>query len=243
MPNIKFTTVMAQILVIILFLVAPSSAQESGGPAQLTVSGEGVIKTAPDMATLVFGVVSRDARPDIARSKNATAAAAALNAVRALGVEEKDIQMQNMRITPLREYDQDRRTYVQNGYEATRSLAVTVRDLDLLPDLVAAIIEKGANRMNSIQYGLDDRADIELEVLRLAVAAARAKADVMASQLGMTLGSVYRLSEQGISVPRPVMRMEAAYDVSAAKAMAEPDAFAGGQIEVRAVVTAVFLIR
>ena len=210
--------------------------------AQITVSGESVISTSPDMATVEFAVVSRNDRPDYAQRENEAAAAKALNAVRALGVLEKDIQMQNLQLSPIREYDPDRRTYLENGYEASRSLVVTVRSLDVLPELIATLVGNGANRMNSIQYGLDNADEIEIEVLRLAVARAKTKAVAMANELGMEVGKALQLLEQGVSVPRPVMRMQAAYE-SAMKTDANPDAYASGQIEVRANVSVVFLLK
>jgi uncharacterized protein len=245
MGRLGFTTKMAQMLVIFSFFVAGAAGQEqlTGIRAEVTVSGEGVIKTLPDMAIVEFAVVSRNERPDRVRTENEQASAAALNAIRGLGVEEKDIKLQNLNLNQLREYDPDRRTYTENGFEATRSVTVTVIDLDSLPDLIAALISNGANRMNSIQYGLDDRDDVELEVLRMAVARARTKATVMVAELGRELGVVLQISEQGISIPSPVMRMEVSYDTMSSKSGGDPDAYASGQIEVRASVTVVFQIK
>ena len=247
--TIRFTRFSVALCAICVALAGSVSAQHAqhekgllGTLAQITVSGEGVIKTLPDMATVEFAIVTRDKRPDGARSANADESARVLNSIRALGIEEKDIQLQNLSLSPLREYDPDRRTYTENGFEATRNLTVTVRKLDELPDLVASLVDNGANRMSSIQYGLDDRDEIELQVLKLAVARAKTKALAMAQELGFEVGAVLQIAEQGISVPSPVMRMEASYDM-ASKSGGNPDAFASGQIEVRANVTAVFMIK
>jgi len=246
----KLTRMTGIMVILGLLFSSIVTAQEShhdsnsllGKLAQITVSGEGMIATSPDMATVEFAVVSRNERPDFARKENETEAAKALNAVRGLGILEKDIQMRSLQLSPIREYDPDRRTYIEDGYEASRSLVVTLRNLDSLPDLIAALVENGANRLNSIQYGLDDADEIELQVLRLAVARAKTKAMEMASELGMEVGAAIQLQEQGISMPRPVMRMEAAFD-SAMKSESNPDAYASGQIEVRAHVTAVFILK
>jgi uncharacterized protein YggE len=245
MNRLHHLATVTKILVVMAFLAWPLQAQDAAhGPiAQITVSGEGVIKTLPDIAHVEFAIVTRNERPDRARVENADASADALNAIRALGVEEKDIQLQNLQLGPLREYDPDKRTYIEKGYEATRSLMVTVRDLEMLPDLIATLVDEGANRMNSIQYGLDDRDEIELKVLQLAVARAKQKAMVMAEQLGVEVGVVLQLNEQGISVPSPVMRMEASFDLASSKGSGNPDAYASGQIEVRANVIAVFRIK
>lgn len=246
MGRLNFGTKLAQILVIFVFCIQSANAQESMklSLSQVTVSGEGVITAMPDMATVHFSVVSRHKNPDIARTDNEKASAAALNAIRALGVEEKDIQLQNLQLNQIREYNNERQIYIDRGYEATRSLVVTVRNLDKLPDLVAALISNGANRMDSIQYGLDDRDAVELEVLRLAVARAKKKASTIVDELGLELGTVLQLQEQGVFIPSPVYHMEAG-DMAgmASKSGGDPAAYASGQIEVRASVTVVFSIK
>ena len=207
----------------------------------VTVSGEGVIKTTPDMATIWFAVVTHHELPERARSLNADASASAMNAVRSLGIEEKDIQLEGLQLNPRRVYDPERRVYNVDGFEATRTVKVVIRDLDVLPDVVAAVVEGGANQINNIQYGLDDRDAIELDVLTLAVKRARQKASVMAGELGWALGRAVQINEQGVSVPQPRMRMEMAeMAVMSKDSGGNPDAFAAGEMEVRASVTVVF---
>lgn len=230
-------TPLALLLALFIGLAAPVQAQERA--LTVSVSGEGVIKVSPDMATIWFSVVTHDELPDRARSLNADASAAAMNAARSLGIEEKDLQLEGLRLAPRRVYDPDRRVYNQDGFEATRTVKVIVRDLDVLPDLVAAIVENGANQLNNIQYGLEDRETIELEALSRAVNRAKEKATVMAGELGWALGKALQINEQGVSVPQPRMQMEAVA-MMAKDDGGNPDAFAAGELDVRASVTVVF---
>jgi len=236
----SFSTLCVLLLLGSLF-VAPVSAQERA--YTVTVSGEGIIKTAPDMATVWFAVLTHHDLPERARSLNADASASAMNAVRALGIDDKDIRLEGLQLTPRRVYDPDRRIYEQDGFEATRTVQVIVRDLDVLPDMVAAVVKGGANQINNIQYGLDDRAGIELDVLARAVQRAKEKAAVMAGELGWALGKAIQVNEQGVSVPQPRVRMEAMEMAAMAKDEGgNPDAFSAGELEVRASVTVVFLL-
>jgi len=222
-------------LIAVLF-VSPADAQDRA--YTVTVSGEGIIMTAPDMATVWFAVVTHDELPDRARSLNADASASAMNAVRNLGIGEKDMQIEGLQLNPRRVYDPDRRVYDQDGFEATRTVKVIIRDLDVLPDVVASVVEGGANQINNIQYGLDDKEAIELEVLALAVQRAKQKASVMAGELGWALGRAVQINEQGVSVPQPRVSMEMA--AMSKDSGGNPDAFSAGELEVRASVTVVF---
>lgn len=225
-------------LLIGFFLAPASSAQDR--PYTISVSGTAEIRTAPDMATVWFGVVTRDENPDRARQLNEDAAAQAMNAVRALGIPERDLRLETVQLQPLREYDPDRRIYREDGFEATRQVEVIIRDLDRLPELMAKIVSEGANRVNSIQYGLEDEAAAELEALTEAARKARDKASVLAGELGWTLGKAIQINEQGVHVPQPRMQMEMAAVSAMAKDAGNPDAYAAGELTVSASVTVVF---
>ena len=228
------------IILVASLLSVPVAVAQTG---TITVSGRGVIKIAPDMVTIRFGVVTDNLLPDQARALNALASAEAMNAVRAMGINEEHIQLASLRLTPKREYDPERRIYIESGFEASRDVVVKVMNLDILPDLVAKLVSKGANRIHSIQYGLDDRDQVELQAYAKAAHRAREKAGVMAKTLGSVVGNVVQINEQGVSVPRPVvMRMEAAMDISSAGKAVQADAFAGGEIEVSASLTVVFTL-
>ena len=212
---------------------------------RITVSGEGTITAIPDMATVRFGVVVRNMDPEEARRINAETAREAMNAIRELGIAESKLSLQTLRLQQVREYDSQTRTQVDKGYEASRDLVVTVDNLDLLPKLVTQIVQKGANRLNGISYGLNERDSVKNDALVQAIISAKNKAELMTSALGVDVGHVLQISEQSFSMPTPVLQMESGPRAMMAKSDAapEPDAFAAGEIEVKAVVQVVFEIR
>ena len=176
--------------------------------------------------------------------RDVEAAKAALNAVRALGVEARNIRLDMLRLQPNRVYDDDLRRYVEKGFEATRQVVVEVHDLEKLPTLIAEIVQQGANRVNQVSYELKDRDRVRNDALREAVTNAREKAQLIIETLGENLGEVVQVDEQSFDFPRPVVRMEA-MEMRASKTQAapEPEAYAAGEIEVRASVHAVFALQ
>ena len=236
----------ALLLAALLFPVSAVTAQDGAGGQKLrtvTVSGEGRIMVSPDRATLRFGIVSVDANPETASAMNARASADAMNAVRNLGIAEEKLKLEALRIDVHREFDQSTGRYLERGYEAVREVQVEVENLALLPELVADVVGEGANRINGVSYGLSNRRQVERDALRLAIEDARERAFVMVATLASKLGQVLTIREDGISAPMPILRME---QMGLAKDMAasapEPDAYAGGEIEVTASVSLVFEI-
>jgi uncharacterized protein YggE len=183
--------------------------------------------------------VTRAAEPEDARRQNAEAAERAMDAVRALGVEDRKIQLLNLRLDEEYEYTNNRRERI--GFIARRDVKVTIDDLDLVPELVAEVVQQGANELNGIQYGLQDRDAVEDEALQAAVVRAREKARLMATALGVGIGQAVSISQGAIHVPQPPQpMMYARAEMAMDEAEGNPGAYATGEITVRATVTVTF---
>lgn len=237
------------LVLLFTFLIVQSTtsyAQHYGGTV-LNARGVGMVEVEPDQATLRFSVVAEHENPEEAMRQNEDASAAALRAVRGLGVEDRHIQVQNVHLQPKREWDEPGRRWVELGFEATRYVEVTVTDLDTLPALVSAVVENGANRLQQLQYELADQTAAELEALGLAVGNARARALAMAAALGHTEVFAVRVIEEGANMPAPVMATGLQRMMSKDESMQEgapnPEAYSAGLIEVRVAVTAEFGVR
>ena len=236
-------------LSLLLLSAGPVSAQTigdllRGSERTVSVTGEGEVRVEPDEATVRFGVVTQDENPEAARERNAEASSQAMNAVRELGIPEGHIRLEMLRLEPTYEYDEQRRTREIVGYEAIRMVVVELDDLEKLPTLVARVVQQGANRLEGIEYGLQERSQARNEALQEALRDARAKAELMAGTLDEQIGQVLRIEEQNIDFPRPVIQTSArAFDKAESAAAPEPDAYAAGEIEVTANVHVSFALR
>lgn len=209
----------------------------------VSVSGEGRVHVLPDMAIVHFGVVSVAEDPVQAREQNAEASSRALNALRDLGIEERYIRMESLRLQPHREWVDEPGRYVESGYEAIRTVIVEVHDLDELPTVVARVVEEGANRLEQVTYDLDDRDPARNEALQSAVNSAREKAALVAGTLDEQLGQVIRIVEQSYDFPRPMVNLRMDMAESREVGAPDPDAYAPGEIEVVVNIQATFVLQ
>lgn len=236
------TGVLAFAFSLLLVAAAPVVAQEEGERVRsVRVSGEATVSVQPDRATVRFGIVSRGQTAEQARSRNATAAKNAMNAVRELGVSEEKMRMEMLRLQPHTEYNPKTETREEKGYEATRQVVVELEDLEQLPRLIARVVQRGANRLEGVEYGLSDRSAVRDEALQTAARNAREKAQLLASSLNATLGPVREITEENFGYEDPQPRIQMAFTKSMEDAAEpEPEAFAAGEIEVTARVQVVF---
>lgn len=236
--------VTAAIVVPLIILGALSvHAQDSTDRSRIvSVTGDGKVIAQPDVATIRFNIVTRDVDPEIARSANAEASRQAINTIRDLGVQEDKIRLDQLSLTPVREWDPDQRRNIDTGFEINRGVTVELDDLDLVPAVVARVVQSGANRIRNVGYSLSNNQEARANALSRAVENARFKAMTMLEVLNESIGRVLEIREQSVRTPGPVMR---GYAVAAMEKTADPnpEAYAPGLIEITAQVVVTFEIQ
>jgi hypothetical protein len=180
----------------------------------IAVSGQGEATGTPDVAYVSLGIesMSEDLSEAIGRANTVMSDVQA--AVTGQGVEEKDMQTESFNVWL--EEVRNPQTGEPTGrviYHVSNSLRVTVRAIDTTGGVIGAALDGGANRVNSLSFGIDDTTTLEAEARSKAVADARARAEQLAEALGVTLGAPVNVSESFSSiVPPPSPRYEAAMD-------------------------------
>lgn len=186
---------------IVMMICATSFAQELPPPI-ISVSGEGVVEAQPDRATISVGVVTREKNPSAVQSANAKAATSIISSIVALGIERKNISTGNYNFAPVyRHTDNGKR--ILDGYEATNSVTIIVDDLNLVGKIIDTALNHGANRVDSLNFGLRNKTAYQDEALRLAVLDAKRKAQVAAAALGKNILGIRVVSINRSSVETP----------------------------------------
>ena len=220
------------IIALVLLMATPVMAQEA---RRIVVNGHGVVETVPDMATISMGVVSEAKTAGDAMAKNSDAVAAVLKQLAEAGIESRDIQTNNLSLSP--RWD-NRSSSVSgqpkiNGFIATNTVSVRVRDLAQLGGVLDAVVQNGANSFHGLSFGLQDMEPAQNEARVAAIKDAMAKAQLYATAAGVELGDVVSISDGAVRSVGPVM-MEA----DMMRSMAVP--VAQGELSVTADVTVVF---
>jgi len=180
-------------LVVILFLLANLAAAEDKVPPRLVrVVGTSEVNVVPDRAVVELGVERQNASASIAKQSADASARKILAALRASGIEEKDVRTTFLSLRPQFDYRKGMRI---SYFVAEQSLSVTVRELSKLDTLLESLIKAGGNRIDSIQYETSDLRKYRDEARDLAVKAAREKAQALAKALGQEIGKAYSIEE------------------------------------------------
>ena len=224
--------------------VQSSAMLGSSDPSGIQVWGRGTVAIEPDIALLSLGVEARGDSVEAARSQASTSMTAILEALRARGIADQDIQTSNFNISPEYSYQE---TFIDNirqservlvGYLVTNTVNVRIGDLDIVGVTVDDVAQAGgdATRIQSLRFSLDDPSDAREQAREQAVKDAIDKADQLASVAGVSRGSLLSINESSGGVP--VARNFAA----SALADFESTPIASGELEVVIDVQAVFQI-
>lgn len=157
------------------------------------VSGEGKVSVKPDLATVSVGIVSSAQTVKLAQQQINSTINKISSVIKSLGIDQKDIQTRNYSIYPSYDYKEGNQKIT--GYNASTSLYIKVRDLDLLNQVIDSATLNGANTVSGASFDVEDKTSSENEARQLAVAEARKKAESAAKIAGFKLGKIINYSE------------------------------------------------
>jgi uncharacterized protein YggE len=205
------TTVGIVAAIALLVRPEPVRAEPAAPPpeAAVQVDGVGTATGTPDVLRVTVGVeTTADAVGEALQGTDA-AARRVLDSLRAEDVAESDVRTVTMSLYPTYADDGQRIT----GYTARHDLEVTLRDLGRAGEVIGVLPEVGGNavRLQGVAYALEDDAALQEQARAEAFAAARVKAEQLATLTGRELGNVVEVREQTTpSGPVPFATADAA---------------------------------
>ena len=222
-----------------LAATAPVSAQAQPpivSPLQpaIVTQGHAIVTARPDRAFVTIAAESRSRNSAEAQKQNADAMTAVLQKIQQAGVPKDAIRTIGYDLHPEFDYANGRQTF--RNYVARNTVEVRLDDIDRVGTVIDAAAAGGATTITGVRFDVRDRAALERDALRQAVADARARAEAAAAGAGATIDRVVRIEEGGApEPPRPMMRMAAQAVERDASTPVEPSTI---EIEARVTLTA-----
>lgn len=167
----------------------------------VTVSGSGSIGSIPDTATFSFGVSTQGKTAAAAFSTNSAEIAKVIAALKAAGVDAKDLQTQWVSLSPRTTEAGDQVL----GYTAFNSVNATIHDLSRAGTIIDVGVGAGADTVNGPSFTRSDSAAQYRAALKLAVADAQKKAEALGEAGHFNVGQVQTMTESSASMPVPMM--------------------------------------
>jgi len=222
-----------------MFLVVGPSALAATFPdtEHIYVTGEGEVKVEPDIAEIdvTIGRLYDELRS--AKSDVDTRTSDVVKLAIRLGVAKEDIRATQLHINP--EYERDRDKRILQGYEVSRDITITLKDLTKYRELIQGLVDAGITEINDIAMSSTNIDALKAQALSKAIQVARKKAEVIAEQFNAEVSGVFSISEEPLKYSRQGDGLS--YMLMAEKE--EIEAFVPGSISIRSNIFAVFRLK
>jgi len=173
----------------------------------ISATGEGKVTAVPDQGEVSLGVETHNADANVASQETNQKAAAIVDAIKALGIEAKDIQTINLSVYPEYDYTITTGTPKVTGYIASNTVSIKTKETSKLSAIVDAGLKAGANQLQGAYFSFTDETKTKLEeqAREKATKAAREKAEAIAVGSGVKLGKLIASSESNYGFPGPII--------------------------------------
>lgn len=238
---------------------------ESNQPATISFSGHGEVTAVPDIANVYF-TISKDAKTvKDAQSAVAVIEKKTLDFLQEKGIEDKDIKTTDASSNPKYEYRQavcppipmgegtagatsspsspyycPSGKQVIIGYTASESITVKIRKTDDVGVIMQGLGTVGVSNLSGPNFAIDNEDALKAQARKKAIDDAKAKAEILAGDLDVSLVKIISFSENG---NYPMMYAKSAMMDSAVGSVPAPAEIPKGENTISSDVTITYEIR
>jgi hypothetical protein len=223
-------------------------AQNAIEPPLITVSGQAEVRVPPDEVVFTLGVESVDKDISVARKRTDDSVKEVLAIAKRNNVKPEDVQTSYISIQP--KYSTDDLDYEQRravkrefvGYQVSKTIAVILRDISRFDSLLSDVLKAGVTRLSNVEFRDSQLRRHKDQARAMAMKAAQEKANLMAREIGQSIGPAYWITE-GVVIPYAaanVSQNRIDNFVGSASSSESESAIAPGTISVTAQVTVRF---
>ncbi len=196
------TSIIFFFVLLFIFMVAvkflnvsfPVTVTNTSRSTELSVVGEGKVEVVPDTAKVDVGIsVQKAATVEAAQAEMDKTNNAIITAMKALGIDKKNIQTSNYSIYPA--YDYSSGTEVANGYSGNVSVSIKTTNIAQVSEVIEAATKAGANQVQGTSFQVENPDKYREQARNMAIENAKAQAQQLANSLGIKLGKVVNIVE------------------------------------------------
>jgi uncharacterized protein YggE len=234
-------------LVAALLAIAPTGAAQvpvppPNPPQGVSVVGSGIVLAQPTIARITLGVDVFNQSLSSAQTEAARNMEAVIARLKAHGIADEDIRTVSYNISP--QYDSGRdptgATTVLRGYQVQNLVDVRVTNVGGLGALLDDVVSAGASRVHGVRFEAENMEALKAQARDQAMQNARAKAEQLARNAGVSLGRPLSIEESDIGGVTPVRQ---AAPAAALAAPAPTTPIQPGELQVQTTVHVVWGIQ
>jgi uncharacterized protein YggE len=190
-------------LLVVLAFPAAVLTQTNIEPPLVTVTGQAEVRVPPDEVVFTLAVENVDKDMVVASKRTDDSVRQILAIARKNNVKPEDVQTSHISVQPKYNTDdlpfdsRDKVKRVMIGYEVSKTVAIRLREISRFDDLLADVLKAGITRLSNLEFRDSQIRKHRDEARRMAIRAAKEKAQLLASEIGQSVGPAYSITEEG----------------------------------------------
>jgi uncharacterized protein YggE len=171
----------------------PAQPSAAAAARSITVTGNAVVMVVPDEVVLTLGIETSDILLQPAKAMNDTIVNKVMDVTRSMQIDPKYVQTDYLNLEPRYEYSNNKQIF--NAYYVRKNVVITLKDITRFEELLSGVLEAGVNYIHGIDFRTTELRTYRDQARSLAVKAAQEKAQLLAKELGQTIGSPISIRE------------------------------------------------
>jgi uncharacterized protein YggE len=242
----------ALLIAIALTFSVQALAQDASDRALITVSGQAELRVPPDEVVFTLEVESVDKDVLAAKKKTDESVKEVFSLARDNKVNADDVQTSYISVEP--KYNTDELEYGETrrgmkrvflGYAVSKTIAIRLKDISRFDPLLSDVLKAGVTKVSNVEFRDSQIRKHKDQARAVAMKAAQEKANLLAREIGQTIGPAYSITEGVVNrYAASNMSQNATSVISGDLSASESDsAIAPGLISVTAQVTVSFRLQ
>ncbi|MCP4176624.1 MAG: SIMPL domain-containing protein [bacterium] len=218
-------------LIFLPFIVKAGNCNAENDTSTISVSGRAEILVPANLVKISLSAVTTDKTATEALNNNNKKITATVKALNSIGLEKDAVQTQGYTLIPNwspkpNKPPKDWSPVIVN-YTVNNMLLVKTKKLDLAGEIIETSIKAGANKINSLNFTLDNQNNYKNKVIEKAVANAYSYAETIAKSTKskivkikkINLGNIYSVADTPRSYSNSFMLMKGAESAGSSPAI------------------------
>ncbi len=203
----------------------------------VSVSGEGIVETTPDIAIINFGIIFQKKTATDAMNELTDIANKTITALKKAGVEDKNIKTTNINLKPVYQWSKEKNTSVLIGYSASEMFELKTKIKDA-GTMIGLLNENGVNNISSIRFDVSDKGTLEQDAIAQAMKNAKTKAEASLKDSNYKIVGIKTISINSNN-PTPIYRNSMSPIPTVGEKVSMP--VEGGAMSIKAQVQVIFI--
>ena len=236
---VKSVGIVAALIAFVTVAIAQPTETKKSKPRTVEVRGLGTVMTKPDQLRLSIQVNTRGESASGAMREASRRTREIFAILESYGIETKDIQTSRVTVTAILDYEKRIQPRPIVGYNGSNNFSVLFKGklMEKVGDFLDGAVAAGASSFSGLMYESSQRRELERDALKKAATDAQKRAEVLAEELGASVGRALSVSEAVSGVPVPVTRDLARLEGATAAPIMT------GELTIRASVDVVFELK